>query len=153
MKKIYYFAYGSNMNLERMQKRVGGEFRNPRGAVLKGYRLVFNKKASKKKGVGYANILHEKNKEVEGVLYEITEAGLKELDGYEGYSNHYIRKKLPVKIKGSSETVYAWVYIAVEDKTESGLKPDKEYLSHLLKGESFLSEDYMEFLKQVKTID
>lgn len=41
---MLYFAYGSNMNQERMKSRkTDYEFRT--GAVLKGYELTFNKKA------------------------------------------------------------------------------------------------------------
>lgn len=48
---MLYFAYGSNMNQERMKSRkTDFEFRT--GAVLSGYELVFNKRAGYSKSYG-----------------------------------------------------------------------------------------------------
>lgn len=67
-KNICYFAYGSNMDAERMKKRVGrlsdripGAFRN--------WCLEFNKAAKNIIGLGFANIVPCPGEVVEGVLY------------------------------------------------------------------------------------
>ncbi len=55
---VRYFAYGSNMDIQQMRER-GARFTDRRRAVLKGYVLKFNKKASganAKKGEGKGNV-------------------------------------------------------------------------------------------------
>jgi len=146
-----YFAYGSNMDRERMSER-GVRFSRREWAILEGYRLVFNKIASRDRKEGYANIVKDKDSHVEGVLYEIVDEDIEKLDRYEGYSHHYYRQKLKVKL-ASGETVEVLVYIAKEDMTAEGLKPTKEYLNHLLKGCDILSKEYCEKLRNIETID
>jgi len=146
-----YFAYGSNMNAERMRER-GVRFCRRERAILEGYRLVFNKIASRDRKEGYANIVKDKDSHVEGVLYEIVDEDIQKLDRYEGYPCHYDRQKLKVKLAGG-ETVEAVVYIANEKMTAEGLKPTKEYLNHLLKGRDILSKEYCEKLRNTETID
>lgn len=87
---MYYFAYGSNMNEERMTKR-GVDFTTRQFGVLKGYRLVFNKKASAGDWT-YANIEIDENDIVEGILYQISEAGIDSLDKFEGYPKIILKK-------------------------------------------------------------
>ena len=76
MKDRYYFAYGSNMNLEQMK------YRCPAAEVvenvrLENYRLAFRGRAP---GNGVATVLPEKGSYVEGVLWKITEACEKSLE-------------------------------------------------------------------------
>lgn len=91
MKDRYYFAYGSNMNLEQMK------YRCPAAEVvenvrLENYRLAFRGRAP---GNGVATVLPEKGSYVEGVLWKITEACEKSLDFYEGFPSFY-GKESPV---------------------------------------------------------
>lgn len=65
MKETYYFAYGSNMNLDQMA------YRCPAASVvepvyLEGYRLTF---CGRGKGSGVATILPEEGSRVEGVYF------------------------------------------------------------------------------------
>ena len=85
MKETYYFAYGSNMNLDQMA------YRCPAASVvenvkLEGYRLTF---CGRGKGSGVATILPEEGSQVEGVLWKITPECEKSLDFYEGYPHLY----------------------------------------------------------------
>ena len=80
MKETYYFAYGSNMNLDQM------EYRCPSAQVvgnvrLEDYRLTF---CSHNPDRGVATILPEKGSHVDGVLWRITGACEKSLNRYEG---------------------------------------------------------------------
>ena len=151
MKHVKYFAYGSNMNIVRMRER-GIRFSKREWAVLEGYRLVFNKIASRNRMEGYANIVEDRGNYVEGILYDIADEDLKKLDKYEGYPQHYDRKKLKVRLV-NGETVKAVVYVAQQEMTSDELKPSKDYLNHLLKGCDLLSKKYCEKLKNVETID
>lgn len=140
----YYFAYGSNMNPERMKER-GVNYRWYKKAVLKDYRLVFNKE--RLNGSAAANIEPFPGAVVEGVLYELENPrrGIDNLDVYEGYPDHYDR--MVVKVETEDGEVYdAIVYIAQPWRV---FKPLREYFNHLLEAckLGILSEGYCKRLK------
>ena len=147
---IKYFAYGSNMDGNWMRGR-GVKFLKREHAILKGWRLTFNKTASRNPREGYANIEKDEKSVVEGILYLINEEGLKRLDVYEGYPTHYTRIK--VKVNVGDKKGEAIVYIAQPDKTREGLKPSKSYLRLLLGGCDLLSPKYCKKLKSWETLD
>ena len=148
---VKYFAYGSNMNPKRLINRQIS-FAQRKRAVLKGYRLEFNKVASRNPKEGYANIIQDENGVVEGALYEILESDLSKLNRYEGFPAHYDRIK--VKVHNDFDQIdEAVVYIAQPDKTISGLKPSRDYLDHLLAAKDILSENYYNRLKARETLD
>jgi len=101
-------------------------------------------------GAGFANIVKGEGR-VEGILYEIDETSLKTLDSFEGFPAHYNRIEVEVECEG--KPLKAWVYVANKNKIEEGLKPKREYLNHLLKGQDLLSKEYFKKLQAVKTID
>ena len=145
-----YFAYGSNMDSNRIKER-GINFAKREHAIIKGWKLEFNKVSSKNPKEGYANIVMKENSVVEGVLYEIPDSDLKTLDRYEGYPSHYGRIKIIV-IMDNGEKVEAVTYVAKPDKVKDGLKPSREYLSHLLKGCDLLSEEYCNKLRRLERL-
>ena len=147
---VYYFAYGSNMNPERMLDR-GAEFTHRQSHALPGYSLKFNKVSSKAPGSGSANIVPDENGVVEGVIYRITVGGLYKLDKFEGYPEHYGRIRLTLDLDGINETVKT--YTAMPDKIKDGLSPTKSYLRHLLKARHDLTPEYYDFLINVETFD
>jgi cation transport regulator ChaC len=151
MKYLKYFAYGSNMDPDRMRVR-GVNFLKREHAILEGWRLEFNKVSSRNSKEGYANIVRDENGIVEGVLYDIADSDLKILDRYEGYPSHYERIKVVVRMD-DGEMVEAITYVAKPDKVREGLKPSKEYLNHLLKGCDLLSEEYCRKLRKLETLD
>lgn len=146
-----YFAYGSNMNIKRMEAR-GITFSNRLKACLFGYNLKFNKTSTQLTGQGYANIVREDSGLVEGILYEITKQGLENLDKYEQYPFEYDRRLFSVRLTDGIDHM-AHVYIAQAHKTADTLKPTINYLSHLLRAQDLLSGDYMLKLSAQKTID
>ena len=148
---IHYFAYGSNMNPERMKKRKAF-FTSRIFAKLDKYRLEFNKTYSEYPGRGAANIIPDDDRVVEGVLYETTDEGIKRLDRFEGYPVGYRREEVSVELSGG-ESVNAVVYIANDDQVADGLKPSKEYMGHLLAGKDLLSKEYVSFLESFETLD
>ena len=71
---MYYFAYGSNLNLRGMKRRCPKS--TPAcAATLAGYRLEFRK---------FATIVPDPSASVQGALYELTPACARALDKYEG---------------------------------------------------------------------
>lgn len=145
MRRTPYFAYGSNMDAARMRSRGMRWDRGDRiAAKLAGYRLLFDKQAKLSPEVGYANVAKSSGSCVEGVLYFL-KTPLSRLDGFEGYPIHYGRRLLLLETEEGLEQAY--VYFAQPDFRVSGLLPTKEYMSHLLKGASFLSKRYATRLK------
>lgn len=104
MKKKYYVAYGSNLNLRQMQVRC------PAATLygtsqLKNYELQF-------KGLphgAYATIAPKKGSAVPVAVWEITPQDERALDRYEGYPNHYFKQNLSLRVDGKS--IRAMVYI------------------------------------------
>ena len=76
---LFYFAYGSNMNPDRIRARLP-EARPVGKAYLCGWRLRERL---------YANIEPHKGGRVEGVLYLVSQTELYSLDSYEGYPHIY----------------------------------------------------------------
>jgi len=113
--------------------------------------LEFNKISSQNPREGYANIVRDPESVVEGILYEIEESDLRKLDKFKGYPSHYRRTRVYVKLD-NGERVEAITYIAQPEKVKSGLRPSKEYLSHLLRGSDLLSKEYCEKLKRIPTL-
>lgn len=125
----FYFAYGSNMNLDQM------EFRCPAARVvgtvrLEDYRLAF---CGMQPGYGVATIFPEKGCQVEGVLWEITPECEQSLDSYEGYPHLYGKQTVRVRDKaGRQMDVMAYVMNApYKDNLAS---PSRLYLDGILEG-------------------
>jgi gamma-glutamylcyclotransferase len=148
---LYYFAFGSNMDMQQMNDRQAVFTKTQKG-ILKDWKLVFNKISRQLKDVGFANIVPENNSFVEGVIYEVNETTIDVLDRYEGSPQEYHKKIMPVETS-NNKSVNCIVYIANHSKTNNSLKPKKNYLDHLLKGKEFLSENYFLDLKKFETID
>ena len=144
---MIYFAYGSNMDKVQMNVR-GVSYTSRRFGKLRGFKLIFNKKASKG-NYAFANIIESENDLVEGVLYEFPDTEIRKLDEAEGFPNHYIRTT--VTINDSLETpIQAITYIANPTKIVDGLFPQKEYMDHLLAGKDLLTRDYYNMLKEIE---
>jgi cation transport regulator ChaC len=144
---VYYFAYGSNANPDRMLKR-GVRFKSYRRAVLKDHDLVFNK--IRNNGSAAANVVPKKGAVVEGVLYELEdpEMGYANLDYYEGYPSNYIYEVMEV-VDDDRNTYLAVVYVAHPSMIVEGLKPTEEYFNHILEGcrRKIFSEEYCKKLR------
>lgn len=150
-KNVKYFAYGSNMSAKKMNERKAKFFQREH-AILKNYKLEFNKISSRDSKEGYANIVPADNETVEGVLYEISNGGLRQLDKFEGVPFHYKRIKIKVRLDNGKK-VEAFVYIAQSDEVKKGLLPTKEYLEQLLSAKDILSNSYYTKLALQKTLD
>ena len=145
-----YFAFGSNMDPARIEKRLG-YLPKSECAILTGYQLKFNKIARRLHGIGWANIIPNQSQIVEGKVYFLTDQDFNKLDGFENVkSNDYQREGLQVRIGNDEMQVIA--YVACEGMVDNNLKKTtKSYLQHLLKGVKCLSKQYYEKLKNVET--
>lgn len=122
-KNIFYFAYGSNMDLGRMTARCGENNFVGFQSYLNDFQFYFYNR-------GYANIKPVKSSIVQGVLYKINKKCLDSLDIVEGYPNMYQRQI--VKIKNSFGAYDAQVYIVENDNTTG--HPTEEYFNTVIDG-------------------
>ncbi|NIS08025.1 MAG: gamma-glutamylcyclotransferase, partial [Candidatus Dadabacteria bacterium] len=96
-------------------------------------------------GAGHANIVEQDDGLVKGILYEVTEQCIRNLDRYESCPREYDRKLLGLRLPHGGERL-AYVYIAQPGRTAQDLLPTKDYLSHLLRAEGLLPTNYMKKL-------
>ncbi len=84
--KVWYFAYGSNLNVDQMNSRVG-EWHLSKRALARNCRLEFNVHSTKWQG-NTANLQQTGRFEdiVYGVVYLLTEEQFKALARHEGVS-------------------------------------------------------------------
>lgn len=124
-----YFAYGSNLVVERMQER-GAPFRSARPAVLRGHRLVFDKRGFD--GTARANVAPAPGGAVHGVCYELEAGGLEALRGFEsGYD--LVEVQVEVAGEDGPATRSAWVFVARPDR-RTNAPPARSYVAIILQG-------------------
>ena len=137
----YYFAYGSNMNLQRMADR-SLEVVDMCAGWLDGFGLRFNKRSRHDSNLACANIIFSRGERVEGVLYRLIGADeIAKLDPYEGTPYLYSRDLFPVQTDAG--VIPAWTYVANPAVIDNDILPARWYVEHLLAGREFLSQPYM----------
>ena len=145
-----HMAYGSNMDLERLEKRIG---RRPSRLLghKRHYALRFNKQAEGKPGIGWANIVRGKaDDEVYGIVYDLDESELKKLDKCERVEEgHYRRKTIIIELDGKK--CKAIVYVACRKWVKRGLLPTPCYVKHLLGGRDLLPPTFVADLEKQPT--
>jgi len=147
----YYFAYGSNMNPQRMAERGLKVIGQQAGKIL-GLRLAFNKRCAQEPTRSYANVMYDREGCVEGVLYKLSDPNeIIKMDPFEGAPRLYSREIYWVDT--GQEPIAAWVYVANKAMLTEGLKPQGWYLEHLLAGKPFLTESYFDRLAATAILD
>lgn len=144
----WYFAFGSNMDVDQMVERTG-PIREVRRACLIGYRIAFNKLGDDK--TGKANICPDEFRKVWGVVYLCDPAALEHMDRNEGVrGGHYYREDVQVQLD-SGDVLEAVTYIAGRAFIREALTPSESYLQRILKGARFhrLLEKYIEEIQRV----
>ena len=125
---MYYFAYGSNMNWPQMQRR------SPSAkfvcvACLPNYQFGITRH-SRLRDCGTANVFPVKGQEVWGAVYDVSDADLMVMDGFE---DGYRREILTVKPMDDGDKPFnVLVYVA---EIESNVPlPNAEYKRLILAG-------------------
>jgi cation transport regulator ChaC len=141
---FYYFAYGSCMCPVDLKRSLGESTHTfvLGSAVLKGYRLGFNRKSARR-NCGVLDIVPDVNATVEGVLYRLPERFSDPLDHREEVPRGgYRRETVEVSCQGR---IYHNVrtYVVVEKLAEE-LAPNDWYFNVVLRGAITcgLSESY-----------
>ncbi len=143
-----YFAYGSNLDLQRMRERCPSARFDSR-AVLRGHRLAFPRRAQGRHG-GAAGIEPDGASSVEGVLYLIQGRDLRTLDRQRGIaSGCRDRREVRVEIPGGV-VVTAWTCIA-RPHAEGPFPPARGYMEQIVRGakQQQLSVEYVASLQGI----
>lgn len=144
----YYFAYGSNMNAERVDERGIG-FDEVLGGRLSGFGLRFQKISRDHQGAGHANIVYSRTEVVEGVMFRLVdEAQIVKMDPFERAPVNYSREVVTIATHRGDVT--AWTYFANSAVIAPDLKPPRWYLDHLLAGGEHLSAEYLARLEAIQ---
>ncbi len=150
---MIYFAYGSNMNFDRMQERCSSA-RFLFKAKLNGYRLVFARYSTTDCS-GSADIIYNPPAAVWGVVYHIHDDQRAELDAAEGVDVG-CRKQFTVNADRDgkrSQRLKALAYVVV-DKEDPHLKPSAAYKQLMVDGAIHwgLPADYIAQLEAIESL-
>jgi len=164
-KNILYFAYGSNLSLEQMQKRIGSKAKVVGKAYLENHRLGFTIYSKKTWKGGVADIVPEAGSKVWGAIYELSEEQLEKVDHYEGYKKHrdpkenfYNRTKVEVvDEKGVKQTCLTYQAKVADEKKRKYLyhRPSEKYYEVIRKGgqDHGLPKEFFQHLKMVSVTE
>lgn len=105
--RVWYFAYGSNLNVDQMNRLVG-EWHLSKRATARNYRLTFNVHSTKWLGKA-ANLVPSDRFEdvVHGVVYLLTEEQFLKLGRHEGVAPVDIR----VELEDGNEIAHAKTFV------------------------------------------
>lgn len=141
---LWYFAYGSNLNPDRLQGRANIEPRRSERAMLYDWRLAFNL-ATGMRWVepAMANVMPASGEVVHGVAFELTDAELARLKASEGGTRFYRSQSVEVETY-DGERLAALTFVAQQDVVRREVSPSARYLDLLRKGARHhrLAEDY-----------
>jgi gamma-glutamylcyclotransferase (GGCT)/AIG2-like uncharacterized protein YtfP len=136
---MYYFAYGSNMNLHHMRRICGWRFNVAGVGTLIDYEFGPDTR-------GYANIWPKSGKKVYGVIYDVDQYCIDAMDEFEGYPEIFGREKITVlDEEGQKQT--AWVYVEPPDRFGNAPIRD-DYMRRVVGGakQNNLPAEWVEFL-------
>jgi hypothetical protein len=149
MPRVWYFAYGSNMQAATLRGRRGITWASAAPARLAGWRFVCDKPPLfPAMGEGFANLVPEEGAEVYGVLFELEADDLAHVELTEGVLiGNYRRLDVAVEPLGGGAAVAAATLVA--DLRDSALVPSERYRALLVEGarEHGLPDEWVAFLE------
>ena len=125
MKKMFYLAYGSNLNTKQMEWRcpsakVAGT------AVLENWRLEFR---GSKTGA-YLTIVPAFGERVQVGVWQVGPEDEQALDRYEGFPNFYYKRNFTVELNGKKIPAFAYI---MRENRPSGI-PSISYVRTCITG-------------------
>lgn len=109
MRKRYYLAYGSNLNISQMRMRCPDSKVVSKG-FINDYELLFKGSMTG----AYLTIEEKKGGKVPVGIWEVSVIDELSLDRYEGYPHFYYKREFEIELDGKKEV--AFVYIMHEDR-------------------------------------
>lgn len=143
---LYYFAYGSNMNWQQMQRRCPSS-RFVCVARLADYRFGITRH-SRLRDCGTANIYPARGEEVWGIIYEVSDTNLTLLDSFEdGYRREILSFH---SVQNGKQPLDALVYVA--DIEQNVPRPNAEYRRLIVEGAKHwkLPASYLALLEAIQ---
>ncbi len=121
-------------------------------AFLHDYKIAFTI-FSKKRNCGCADIIQSTGDVVWGLLYEVSESDLMNLDKEEGHPNHY--KRFQVEVRDTNEQSHIAETYEVATKEADFLKPSKEYLGLMVDAAITFNfpAEYRNYISKIETSD
>jgi gamma-glutamylcyclotransferase len=140
---LYYFAYGSNLYLPRMQGRVPSA-EVVGNALLREHDLRFHMLGSDETGKCDAFHTEEPDHYIWGVVYKIKKEERIHLDHAESLGTGYEIKHVDVEIEGQSLNVFTYYALRIQEN----LRPTQEYYDYVHGGALHhqFPEDYLEHI-------
>ncbi len=151
MERVWYFAYGSNMQPATFAGRRGIAPTQALPARAPGWRLVLDKPPLIPVGESFANLRAEEDAETFGVLYEITADDLAHVELTEGVLiDNYRRVEIAVTPLGESPRQ---AFTLVSDKRAPELLPSDRYMALIVEGAEHhgLPPEWIVMLRAVRT--
>lgn len=128
-------------------------------AKLKDYRLAFTRK-SIKRGCGVADVVFESGSDIWGVVFQIDERDIGNLDSKEGYvpgrsGNAYTRIECHVYEDGDEQKPIVAMTYVVTEKQDNVPLPNVEYRRQLVEGAIYwhLPGEYVQRLEAITASD
>ena len=143
MSHVWYFAYGSNMQLATFAGRRGITPTRALAARARGWELVLDKPPLVPIGESFANLVATAEGEVFGVVYEITADDLGHIDLTEGVLiGNYARVEIAIEPLGGeppdgstgASDPPSRAFTLVADKHAPDLLPSDRYMALLVEG-------------------
>jgi gamma-glutamylcyclotransferase len=144
---MLYFAYADNMDIDNLGSR-NVTFEKVTTGKVRNFRLAFHKPAAD--GTGMADLQDDRGNIVEGVIWDVPEGSLDNLDVYEEVDKGHYRRQ-PIVVQTSKGELDCVTYRAAKYRT--GLKPSRDYLEKIIRGAEMhrLSDEYISFLRSHDT--
>ncbi|XP_038045613.1 uncharacterized protein LOC119720130 [Patiria miniata] len=160
---LYYFAYGADMNKNRLTSYIGREADHRLWGVLFGFQLTFNKRGADLEAGGFPNIAFSPDSSVEGCVYLITPSELQKLDRHIGCPKFYTKAMFPVWMMNCAEPnelgvaqycIPALTYVAQDKWTlsqeEKQLVESDYSVGQCLKGSDLLTPSYVQHISSLR---
>jgi len=143
------FAYGSNMNVNRLKQRVPSAIKVC-NASLPGYKFSFNKRSNDGSGKGNIQQTDIDSDTVAGVVFDINELEKPALDAIEGLGNGYNQTVIDL-LDENGETFQAQVYVADESAVDNNLLPYDWYKEFVVTGaeQNDLPAEYVQSIRKI----
>lgn len=132
--RVWYFAYGSNMETATFHGRRGIACLRALPARAAGWRLTLDKPPVMPIGESTANIVPDAGAEVMGVLYEITPADWEHVALTEGVRIGNYRSVTLRAVSLAAPTLEVEAVSLASERRESGLRPSHRYMACLIAG-------------------
>ncbi len=145
---ILYFAYGSNMLSQRLERRCASARIRTR-ATLFGYEIAFAKIGRDGSGKATLRASADRTSKVHGVVFELHANDILRLDAIEGRGQGYQRLEgIAVEQHPQRSRLHATTYIAEPHHIDAALHPFDWYRDLVLAGAvcASLPQSYCEWL-------